>query len=65
VAGMDVLKFYEIDDINPSTDMIVLLVYAIVINIISVGVLHLKHIQHKAKQVENGGDVELSQSEIQ
>jgi len=64
-TGIDVLKFYEIEDVNPSTDMFVLLVYAIVINIISVGVLHLKHIQHKAKQVEIGGDVELSQSQIQ
>ena len=63
-TGMDVLKFYEIEDVNPSADMFVLLVYAIVMNLISVAVLHLKHIQHKAKQVEIGGDYELSQSEM-
>jgi ABC-type multidrug transport system permease subunit len=53
-TGMDVLKFYEIEDVNPASDMIVLLIYAVIINAISIIVLFTKNVRHKGKQVKTG-----------
>lgn len=53
-TGMDVLRVYEIENVNPTNDMIVLLCYSVVIHILSFIVLHLRHVMHKAKQVYIG-----------
>jgi hypothetical protein len=53
-TGMDVLRVYEIEDVDPTSDMIVLLCYSIIIHILSFIVLHLRHVLHKAKQVYIG-----------
>lgn len=50
-TGMDVLAFYEIDHVNPSNDMLVLILYAAIINIICMILLHVKHVMHKRRQV--------------
>merc|ERR1711915_597521 len=42
-SGEDVLELYEIDDVNPGTDMVILAVYALIIHIISLGVLYLRY----------------------
>lgn len=50
-TGMDVLRLYEIDDVNRTTDMIILLCYALGIHLMSFVVLHLKYIAHNRNQV--------------
>jgi hypothetical protein len=52
-TGMDVLAFYEIDNVNPSNDMLVLVLYAAIINIICMILLHVKHVMHKRRQVHS------------
>jgi len=53
-TGMDVLRVYEIENVNPTNDMIVLFCYSVIIHILSFIVLHLRHVMHKAKQVYIG-----------
>lgn len=53
-TGMDVLAFYEIDDVNPKKDMLVLVLYATIINAISMILLHVKHVLHRGRQVHLG-----------
>jgi len=50
-TGMDVLRLYEIEDVDPTFDMIVLVGYAVVINLVSFLVLHVKYVSHNTKQV--------------
>ena len=42
-TGLDVLKFYEIEDTNRGHDMIVLACYAIILHLLSFVVLHIRH----------------------
>ena len=41
-TGQDVLEFYEIGDVNRGEDMIVLFCYALIVHLMSVGVLWLR-----------------------
>ena len=41
-TGQDVLEFYEIDDVNRGEDMIVLYCYALIVHLMSLGVLWLR-----------------------
>ena len=48
-TGMDVLKAYEIEDVDPANDMMVLCLYGIILHLLSFCVLHWKHIQYKKR----------------
>lgn len=50
-TGEDVLKFYEIDDVDRGNDMVVLACYAMVLHIFSFIVLHIRHTFVKGKIV--------------
>lgn len=50
-TGEAILELYEIENVNPVKDMIVLICYAIGLHLCSVVVLHVKYILHKAGQV--------------
>jgi ABC-type multidrug transport system ATPase subunit len=50
-TGEDVLKFYEIDDVDRAYDMIVLACYAIILHLCSFVVLHIRHKFVKGKIV--------------
>ena len=52
-TGMDVLEFYEIDNVNPTNDMLVLVLYAAIINILCMILLHVKHVMHRRRQVHS------------
>lgn len=52
-TGMEVLKAYEIEDVNPEADMIVLFVYGIILHALSFIVLHVKHVLAKKRNVTN------------
>jgi len=52
-TGMDVLRAYEIEDVNPVNNMVVLLCYGLVLHLISFGVLHLKYVLFQRKHVSN------------
>ena len=51
-TGADVLALYEIEDVNPRNDMIVLIGYAAIIHMLSFGWLHFKWIMQKRVMVE-------------
>lgn len=42
LTGQDVLEFYEIGDVNRSNDMVVLFCYALIVHLMSIGVLFLR-----------------------
>ena len=46
-TGFDVLRLYEIDDVNRTHDMIVLLCYSICVHLLSFIVLHVKYVMFK------------------
>ena len=46
MTGMDILQTYEIQDVNPTNDMIVLIGYAAVIHLLSFIVLWGKQVWH-------------------
>jgi len=52
-TGADVLSLYEIEDVNPRNDMLVLILYAAVIHMLSFAWLHLKWIQQKRVMVKS------------
>jgi ABC-type multidrug transport system ATPase subunit len=56
-TGMDVLKAYEIESVDPNLDMLYLVIYICIINVISFAVLHVKHVSHNRRQISvmNGG----------
>mmetsp|Transcript_4559 Transcript_4559/g.6571 ORF Transcript_4559/g.6571 Transcript_4559/m.6571 type:complete len:669 (-) Transcript_4559:78-2084(-) len=43
MTGEDVLERYEIDDVDPATDMVILACYAVVVHILSLVVLYLRY----------------------
>ena len=49
--GEAVLKAYEIDGVNITTDMFILLGYILFLHLISFVVLHLKFLKHQRNQV--------------
>jgi len=49
-TGQSILELYEIEDVNPTSDMLVLLGYAIFIHCLSFSVLHIKHTVHRNSQ---------------
>ena len=49
-TGQSLLELYEIEDVNPTSDMLVLLGYAIFIHCLSFSVLHIKHTLHRNSQ---------------
>lgn len=61
-TGADVLALYEIEDVNPRNDMIVLVGYAAVIHMLSFTWLHLKWIMQKRVMVES--DQPATSSEV-
>lgn len=58
-TGNDVLEFYQIDDVDPSFDMVVLVIYTVIIHLLSMTVLHIKQVMHRARQVDLSSDEEL------
>ena len=58
-TGNEVLEFYQIDDVDPSFDMVVLVIYAVIIHLLSMIVLHIKQVMHRARQVDLGSEEEL------
>eukprot|EP00554_Chaetoceros_debilis_P005929 CAMPEP_0194074624 /NCGR_PEP_ID=MMETSP0149-20130528/1708_1 /TAXON_ID=122233 /ORGANISM="Chaetoceros debilis, Strain MM31A-1" /LENGTH=605 /DNA_ID=CAMNT_0038754853 /DNA_START=116 /DNA_END=1933 /DNA_ORIENTATION=+ len=50
-TGMEVLEAYEIESVDPNLDMLYLLIYICIINIISFVILHVKHVSHNRRQV--------------
>ena len=56
-TGKEVLEAFEIDNVNRSSDMIVLLGYALAIHAISLVVLHLRDYTFRGKleKPTNGG----------
>ena len=48
-TGKDVLKAFEIEDVNRGEDMVVLVCYAVVIHMISLVVLHLRYYSFRGK----------------
>jgi len=48
-TGMDVLRAYEIDDVNPSNDMLLLFFYGLLIHFFSFIVLHIKFARFKGQ----------------
>ncbi len=46
MTGQEILETYEIEDVNPAHDMIVLIGYAAVIHLFSFLVLWGKHVVH-------------------
>lgn len=48
-TGLDVLKFYEIEDVNRSNDMIVLACYAMGLHLLSFVVLQMRHTLFRGK----------------
>ena len=63
-TGEDVLRFYELDGLNPMYDTIVLGCYAVGIHLISFTVLHLRNVMHNRNQVtvEKGDDNSMKTS---
>ena len=42
-TGEDVLKFYEIEDVDRGNDMVVLICYALILHLLSFVTLHVRH----------------------
>jgi ABC-type multidrug transport system ATPase subunit/ABC-type multidrug transport system permease subunit len=53
MTGTDILKTYEIEDVDPLNDMLVLIGYAAVIHVFSFAVLWGKHVWHLRSNVNN------------
>jgi len=48
--GRSILNLYEIENVNPTTDMYILIIYAIGTHMVSFAILHINHMIHKKKQ---------------
>lgn len=64
-TGEDVLTFYEIEDVDPAKDMIVLVGYCLIIHLMSFMILYLRFYVFRGHLQPISGGVELDRSQTE